>query len=116
MTQEQKRIKLAEAAGWKRKGKNKIWIDPGGGFDCLSDLPDYFNDLNAVHKLEGLLLDSKPVDVRSLWMDYLALESFPWPKCQNVKDLQFEVSYLSIRSTAAHRCEALGKALNLCNL
>lgn len=61
MTQEQKRIKLAEAAGWKRKGKSKVWINPnlGGGFDYLSGLPNYFHDLNAVHELEKVLTEEQ---------------------------------------------------------
>ena len=41
MTQEQKRIKLAEAAGIKH------------GVKCATT--DYFNNLNAVHELEKVL-------------------------------------------------------------
>ena len=59
MTPEQQRIAIAEACGWKwhsrSKGKIKVWDN---GLDYVfydSDLPDYLNDLNAMHEAEKTL-------------------------------------------------------------
>lgn len=54
MTPEQQRIAIAEACGWKRKAGVKAWVSPfpGGGWEYLSGLPDYLNDLNAMHDAE----------------------------------------------------------------
>ena len=59
MTPEQQRIAIAEACGWKwhsrYKGSIKVWDN---GLDYVfwdSDLPDYLNDLNAMHEAEKVL-------------------------------------------------------------
>ena len=46
---------MAEARGWKRKGRNKIWICPTGGWDYLNALPNYPLDLNACAEFEATL-------------------------------------------------------------
>jgi hypothetical protein len=56
MTDEQMRIKIAEACGWihhhmrpsETERLQKKWY-------YLSDLPDYLNDLNAMHEAEKVL-------------------------------------------------------------
>ena len=57
LTPEQQRIKVAELAGWTH-----INIDepdsgycPGQGMPGLCALPDYLNDLNAMHKAENTI-------------------------------------------------------------
>jgi hypothetical protein len=78
MTQEEKRIKLAKADG---EDNDSI---------VRGLIPDYFNDLNAVHELEQI--------VKRVWGKYVKiLNSITDPAC----------------ATAPERCEAIGKTLNL---
>jgi hypothetical protein len=97
MTQEEKTIKLAEAAGF-----TDIML-PMGFHQQMSDekskkcggrwrfkIPNYFEDLNAVHELEKV--------VKKVWGKYVKiLNSITDPAC----------------ATAAQRCEAIGKTLGL---
>lgn len=60
MTDEQMRIKIAEACGWihhhmrpsETERRQKKWR-------YLSDLPDYLNDLNAMHEAEEVLTNEQ---------------------------------------------------------
>jgi hypothetical protein len=96
MTPEQQRIVIAEACGWenvaprivknvKHQGDDitvGIWSDNGW-------IPDYLNDLNAMHEAEKVLVSLQ-------WVSYLKRlqtlcdESVTWP----------------IHATAAQRAEA----------
>ena len=55
MTPEKQRIAIAEACGWKHIKRLQSgwhgWIEPGP----LEELPDYLNDLNAMHEAEKIL-------------------------------------------------------------
>ena len=65
-------------------------------------LPDYLNDLNAMHEAENVLLnkcDNDPQD--NLWIDYLANLLIAAPYC------------LREHATAAQRAEAYLRTLNL---
>ena len=61
MSPENQRIAIAKACGWKtfEDSENypspKVWTDPGGRARCWSDIPDYLNDLNAMHEAEKTL-------------------------------------------------------------
>lgn len=66
--------------------------------------PNYCSDLNAMNEAEKYF-DDKPSDVRSLWLDNLAI-CLPWPETKNAAELRFEVSYLQARSNARQRAEA----------
>ena len=104
MTQEQKRIKLAEAAGWSHHTiddhtywwheENNKTLPPED--DGMRSCPDYFNDLNAVHELEKVLLGD---DIET-WLTY--------DKYLAEGDTKF-----TWHVTAAQRAEALGLTLNL---
>jgi len=66
MKPEQQRIKIAEACGWKwhsrTKGSIKVWDN---GLDYVfydSQLPDYLNDLNAMHEAEKVLTKEQRID------------------------------------------------------
>ena len=59
MTRKQQKITIAKHCGWKwhsrLKGSIKVWDN---GLDYVfydSDLPDYLNDLNAMHEAEKTL-------------------------------------------------------------
>jgi hypothetical protein len=56
MTPEQQRIAIAEACGWKLKplahaSHQQVWMFNG----IARRLPDYLNDLNAMHEAEKML-------------------------------------------------------------
>jgi len=98
MKPEQQRIAIAEACGWKLVEDNPdyepYWEDPKGnmiakvGFQ--NRLPDYLNDLNAMHEAEKVLTQDQMIDYsrhvgkfvtshlpasRAAWMDYRLLNS-----------------------------------------
>jgi len=111
LTQEQKRIKLAEAAGWRKEYihsngvDDDVWIHPTSGKCWLAEmsvLPDYFNDLNAVHELESKLTHQQHLTYRKKLWD-IAITRGP--------DDVWDRHYIS--PTAAQRAEALGLTLNL---
>ena len=94
MTPEEQRVAIAEACGWT---ETEAWLDgrrcferadSNAGWD-FDSLPNYLNDLNAMHEAEKVL-------VRLQWVSYLrrlqALcdESVSWP----------------IHATASQRAEA----------
>ena len=51
MTPEQQRIAIAEACGWTTKHKG-LWVER---LQTYAALPDYLNDLNAMHEVEKVL-------------------------------------------------------------
>lgn len=116
MTPERQRIKIAEACGWKftqgEDGECHTWYP--NGEHCCSDfhacpttcLPDYLNDLNAMHEAEKVLLTGACDDVRSLYLDYVFLQSEGFPD-------RFETHMTALTATAAQKAEAILKALNL---
>lgn len=120
ITQEQKRIKIAEAVGIKKHarfyaldhGGMRYWTysnrsDAERSFNSFGDkthpiedvwipglLPDYFNDLNAIWNAEKILT------IEQLWeMDAILFN------LENCK--------VPFRATAEERAEAFGKTLNL---
>lgn len=104
MTPEQKRIAIAKACGWTDcehieslglcKGIHKNVRDQ---YDSgHSELPDYLNDLNAMHKAEATMGDPQ------LWMEYE----------DNLAKVMNHVGWIW-HATAAQRAEAFGKTLNL---
>jgi hypothetical protein len=107
MTQEQKRIKLAEAAGWRLFSQFKnLWAPPKHvvEYDCDAyPLPDYFSDLNAVHELEKVLDPLGKDGAYEYWLRTVC----HIPERESTKGRYY------YRATATQRCEALGKTLNL---
>ena len=94
MTQEQKRIKIAEACGWKHIERLRT-----GWYGCheqspFEELPDYFSDLNACHNMEKSLCS---IDHWIRFEKYLAElgTKFIW------------------HATATQRAEAFGLTLKL---
>jgi hypothetical protein len=117
MTQEQKRIKLAEYAGWKGISRKyltgyapwrpvtyeeRIQKTPVMEFHSipLDPLPDYFNDLNVVHEWEKTLRPRQ----RDEYNENLEALVGPQDGWQ---------SLYMWHATAAQRAEALGRTLNL---
>ncbi len=115
MTQQEKRIKIAEACGW-RKDYPCVDIDteePGFGWRAPKGsnhidhpldegyLPDYFRDLNAMHDAENVALKE---DI--LWSKYLL-------NISRQEDHQFGRFFSQVAASAPQRAEAFGKTLNL---
>lgn len=86
MTPEAQRIAIAEACGWKPKGH--YWKRPQHKTgDALRMLPDFLNDLNAMHEAEKVLKDEQLSEYIEQWIEW--------------------------NSTAALRAEAFLRTLNL---
>ena len=100
LTQDQKRIRIAEACGWKR-AEDGFWDyrnDGRGIADHMlpSVIPDYFGDLNAAHAMEKAICDRR-------LSYYIELQ----------REMDTVDSTLVISATAAQRAEAFGRTLNL---
>ena len=63
MKPEAQQIAIAEACGWKWeariKGSSKVWNKPPLMVFYNSELPNYLNDLNAMHEAEKVLTSSQ---------------------------------------------------------
>ena len=97
MNPEQQKVAIAEACGWKNvdAGAGRVW-----GFttrhkgtpsesDVCVDIPNYLNDLNAMHEAEKTLTDKAHEEFRL-----------------NLYDLIRDDSRLIVSSTATQRAEA----------
>jgi hypothetical protein len=120
MNKHKQRMKIAEVCGWKdiRKcGKKSLKPHPEGAelrgtLDApsanypkeYSRLPDYLNDLNAMHEAEKVLTAKQS----SAYWCILQSIGKPWP--EKGKGAIF---WQSTHATAAQRAEALLKTLNL---
>ena len=117
MKEEQQRIAIAEACGWKFQHPSPnngspewsemkcnailCWVRPGGGSWQLEELPDYLNDLNAMHEAEKVL-----------FQDYSKWELF----VSHLRSIGFRGDSLCdhcVFATASQRAEAFLKTLNL---
>lgn len=109
LTQEEKRVRIAEACGWKHVGIRETGSYGAGspyGFKpnaavieprftgLTAEVPDYFNDLNAISSA-----------VKCRWQHEKAFIQNLIAICQTSED--------AINATAAQRAEAFGKTLNL---
>lgn len=106
MTDEEIRLKVAEAMGWKPDPETKFWYALGpneilAGFKdgIVSPLPNYPADLNAMHEAEKMLL--KDGHESDLWLEYLSNLVICAP------------AGLSSHATARQRCIAFLKTKGL---
>ena len=107
MSDEQINIAIAEACGWtwieedytyygftcEIPMKRKRWTPPNGGKPTL-DIPDYCNDLNAMHEAEKVLLSG-------YWLRY----------CECLTYLLGKSVYASVHARARDRAEAFLRTL-----
>ena len=120
MNQEQQRIAIAEACGWTEFGDKVRFANTGnsftqreywmkGGVDpetgSFKELPDYLNDLNAMHEAEKLLI--RIYEPPSAHKDY---DTKLWAK---MRDDGLELNGYTWHATAKQRAEAFLKTLNL---
>jgi hypothetical protein len=120
MTQEQKRIAIAEVCGWKfhpptehlyskqeKADAIMCWVRPGNDPWLMERVPDYFNDLNACHEMEEVL-NAGQINA------YLG-KLYENTKPAKVGSIPWEIicARVAVHATAAERAEAFGRALNL---
>ena len=105
MTPEQQRIKIAEACGWKfhpltehpytqeeKAAAIMCWVRPGNDSWRTGCVPDYLNDLNAMHEAEKMLDFNQLRDMED--------------------NVSFRFAVLPFHSTAAQRAEAFLRTLD----
>ena len=101
MTPEQQQIAIAEACGWEKANHLGLgwWRHPVEKTACTTDdLPDYVNDLNAMHEAEKVI----EVIMHERGDDY----------AYGDKLVEVTQDVRPIRATAAQRAEAFLKTLN----
>lgn len=112
LTDESKRVKVAELCGWEKASQESMeaywrlghpkatwyWMHEFGDVQPIEHLPDYLNDLNACHEFEELIPKDKEYKWEHLlgsivgaeWIDYEGwFETVPF-----------------LRATAEQRCKA----------
>jgi hypothetical protein len=95
MTNEQINIAIAETCGFAKDWDFKR-AQPCRGW-CVTSLPDYCNDLNAMHEAEKILSDESHADYA----------------CELVKTIRQNGEWFeSVSATAAQRAEAFLKTIN----
>jgi hypothetical protein len=97
MTNEKINIAIAEVCGWKYE-KNETHA-PDGSFwwSKEPEIPDYCNDLNAMHEAEKILSDESHADYA----------------CELVKTIRRNGEWFeSVSATAAQRAEAFLRTIN----
>jgi len=97
MTNKQINIAIAKACGWKYV--NNETHAPDGSFWRSKglEIPDYCNDLNAMHEAEKILTDESHADYA----------------CELVKTIRQNGEWFeSVSATAAQRAEAFLKTIN----
>lgn len=119
MTPEEQRIALAEWDGWVEVYAPVDWMlgeltgiytfphptDPEKikYYVSRKPVPDYLNDLNAVHLLEKKLPDKHKRSYAFILAQVL----------DTTPTVDLDDQFLNIHATSAQRCEALLKTLNL---
>jgi hypothetical protein len=112
MTPSQQRIAIAEACGWMRyfepleineDGVGKWRYHKGNSNVKWSNLPDYLNDLNAMHEAEKVLFDGEHDKEFFLYVE--ALEQITLKSKKPV--------WCAVFATATQRAEAFLRTLSL---
>lgn len=105
MNPEAQRIAIAEASGWRRKPMAEngplVWHD-GEKFRSDYEMPDYLNDLNAMHEAEKVFADLTDEH----WGTYAA-----W--LHKIVPLSTLPSEVLVNATAVQRSEAFLRTLGL---
>lgn len=118
MNTEKQRIAIAEACGWKPyeslklvphpRGRGHMRCDADHPNGYPSNMPDFINDLNAMHEAERTLTSATDQFTYAAFL----LERFEWVDV-NSNDLSCDEVYHAALSTAERRAEAFLKTLGL---
>jgi hypothetical protein len=118
MTPDEQRVAIAKACGWKCNGDpdqltatqgwqfaHQCVLSPEGKLVTHNSIPDYINDLNAMHEAEKVLTQEQMIaysrHVGKLVTSHLPASRAAW------------MDFKLINSTAAQRSEAFIRTLNL---
>ena len=108
MSPELQRIAIAEACGWRLCNSDILpdkWWKLGRLGVPLKELPDYLNDLNAMHEAEKLLTT---IEQQNKY--YSEIAEITWG---NEETGDRQVVFNQLCASASQRAEALLKTLNL---
>jgi hypothetical protein len=112
MTRNEQRIAIARACGWKNfnsashEGSIQYGQPPNAPHNSW-ELPDYLNDLNAMHEAEKVLTPKhQPAKGESQWGEYLGWLGF----CVEYNTREV---YECVTATASQRAEAFLRTLGL---
>lgn len=101
MTDQEINIAIAEACGWKHIYNDKLlqaeWISPAGYSTWAHELPDYCNDLNAMHEAEKTIKLPSDRQKYSLTLHKICGESW------------LEVPFATVRQRAEAFLRTIGK-------
>jgi hypothetical protein len=109
MNPEEQRIAIAQACGWKL---TEVWTGelfgkPRGEQGPFREVPDYLNDLNAMHEAE------RHIETASDQMTYSAEILKAMGLNVSIEDdINVDYCWHACRATAAQRAEAFLKTLN----
>jgi hypothetical protein len=99
MKPEEQRIAIAEACGFKaRTDRHKpMWVTPDGKtlLTMPEHLPDYLNDLNAMHEAEKVIGPIKGIEF-----------------CYHLNEMGMSGEWEILTATAAQRAEAFLRTIN----
>lgn len=96
MSPEQQRIRIAEACGWETNKRKWLAKPPSNSWQYLDTIPDYLDDLNAMHEAEKVLNNTN-------W----------WIFVEHLTNICGGGVALGISATATQRAKAFLKTLNL---
>ena len=99
MTNEQINIAIVEACGWKQVEGEECFFDNGTEQVYIENIPDYCNDLNAMHEAEKVLEEKRLVWKYEMTLTRNGGNGFNWSK---------------IHATALQRAKAFLKTLGKC--
>ncbi len=107
MNTEQQRIAIAEACGWKweRLWTGELHGKPVGEQGPFREVPDYLNDLNAMHEAEGVL-DITKVEEYCSTLVRIVRHSLGIDDYESIYPTKF-----AVYATAAQRAEAFLKTI-----
>jgi len=76
MKPEEQRIAIAKYCGWTSDRYHTLWTRPDktGRYYLTDELPDYLNDLNAMHEAENYIMDESSI----VYLEWLARLSCVW--------------------------------------
>jgi hypothetical protein len=90
MSPNAQRIAIAEACGYSRQEAGSPWFDcPDDRQIHIEDLPDYLNDLNAMHEAEKLIGPIKGIEL-----------------CWHLNEMGISGEWEILTATAAQRADA----------
>lgn len=104
MNPDEQRIAIAESVGWSDISQRMKWgvppnVEDDGTEDCLKVIPNYLDDLNAMHKAEKSLT---AVQFGVCYIEHLKTA---------MGESEYSIEHSIVRATAAQRAAAYLKTI-----